>query len=210
MFSATGNILRGSRERPDFYIETHTHPNNRDIVPEGIKMVNVRGVIKLKYKSYNTTAYTHTYILNALGRLPVVSTFTGCFRAFLGLIHSIVHLVSAIFDAKNRALHLKEVKLGGKNIGRGLIEMLPIIGNITMLVVDNKRIKKFKKEALKTINEDPVKYDGFIVTFSYGKEIGWISEEDYNPDCTYDPRIFDKAPGENKNSMLLHDNRIKT
>ena len=105
------NTLPGSFQRPD--IETI--------------------VVKEKGKDLDTdTGYCSS---NVLGYLPVVSTITGLGRTLLGIVHTIVHLACSIFS-KNRDHHFQEVSLGAKNIGRGLIEAIPIIGNITMFIVD--------------------------------------------------------------------------
>ena len=59
----------------------------------------------------------------------------------------------AIFP-KNREPHLQEASLGAKNIGRGLVEAIPVIGNITMFVVDLLRMNKFKKIAKEQIDKN--------------------------------------------------------
>ncbi len=118
--------------------------------------------------------------LNNLGYIPGVSTITGCGRALLGIVHSIVHLATAIFDSKNRAKHLEEAKLGGKNIARGLVEMIPVIGNITMFVVDLKRTNKFEKQAEEVMNKNPNEYNNHITLFIYGNEIAKRPTNDVN------------------------------
>jgi hypothetical protein len=156
MFSATGGVLTGSQLRPDTYT---------------ISIKESKGF------SSSSSIASSNCTLNKLGYTPVVSTITGCGRALLGVIHSIVHLASAIFDAKNRAHHLEETKLGGKNIGRGLVEMLPIIGNITMFVVDLKRMNKFEKQAKEIMAQNPDDYNNHITLFAYGKEIANHTKE---------------------------------
>ena len=123
MFSATGNILSGSQHRPDIY----TISKHKTIPP-----VNYGD---LKNPTVEKSVQFSTCWLNNLGKIPGVSTITGSGRALLGIAHSIFHLASAIFGSKNRAKHLEEAKLGGKNIGQGLVEMIPVIGNIIMILV---------------------------------------------------------------------------
>jgi len=86
--------------------------------------------------------------LNRYGYRPIVSTITGLGRALLGIVHTIVHLVCAIFS-KNREHYLQEASLGAKNIGRGVVEAIPVIGNITMFVIDLLRMNKYEKVAKK-------------------------------------------------------------
>ena len=92
MLSATGNILPGSVDRPSM----------ATLVPG-------------RHSDVDTQVCTW----NNLGYIPVISTITGCARASLGIIHSIIHLALAIFNSKNRDHHLQEAKLGGSNICRG-------------------------------------------------------------------------------------------
>lgn len=109
MFSATFNILPGST----------INPSMATIIAQG-------------------GSYTDTQVSrwNNLGYIPVVSTITGLARALLGVIHSIVHLVMALFDGHNRAYHMEQVALGGRNIVRGSIEMVPIVGNLALFIRD--------------------------------------------------------------------------
>ena len=144
-FSATGNLLPGSMQRPDT-------------------------VTFIEKKVGSTTTGLTSCRLNILGYIPAVSTVTGLSRALLGLVHTIVHLACSIFS-KNRDHHLEEAKLGAKNIGRGLIEAIPVIGNITMLIVDFKRTSKFEKMAEDHINKNRSAYNNHITMFIYGKEI---------------------------------------
>lgn len=150
-FSATGNLLSGSIHRPD--IKT---------------FVTVQGSCGyLGSRSIPTRSMP--CMLNILGYIPVVSTVTGLARALLGIVHIIVHLTCSIFN--NRDHHLAEAKLGLKNIGRGLVEALPIIGNITMLIVDQVRMSKFHKMAEEQINKDKAVYNNKVVIFGCGHEI---------------------------------------
>lgn len=159
MFSATGNILSGSQNRPDTYTISIKEGNG--------------------FRSSSTLSSTNC-TLNKIGYIPGVSTITGCGRALLGIVHSIVHLASAIFDSKNRSKHLEEAKLGGKNIGRGLVEMIPVIGNITMSVVDVIRMNKFGKQAEEVMRKNPNEYKNQVTLFAYGKEIAKRTVDEVN------------------------------
>ena len=81
-FSATESLLTGSVQRPD----TTTFVMSKS---EG--------------GSSSSTAGSTNCQLNKLGYIPVVSTITGLGRTLLGIVHTIVHLVSAIFSNKECA-----------------------------------------------------------------------------------------------------------
>lgn len=148
-FSATGNLLPGSIQRPD--ITTIICKQNK------------------RFSSITLIGTTNCR-LNRLGYIPFVSTITGLGRALLGIVHTIIHLACAIFS-KNRKHHLREAKLGLKNIARGLVEAIPIIGNITMYVVDKFRIGKFEKMAKDHIEKNRTAYENHVTQFIYGQEI---------------------------------------
>lgn len=86
--------------------------------------------------------------LNKLGYITGISTVSGLVRAALGLIHTIAHLACAIFS-KKREDHLQQADIGFKNVVRGLVEATPVIGNISILIVDLYRINK----AIKAIKD---------------------------------------------------------
>lgn len=157
MFSATGTILAGTEYRPDYY------------------------TISQGNQSVSTIDNINVTLLNDLGMLPVVSTFTGCGRYLLGLIHTIVHLSCAIFDGINREHHLEEAKLGAINVARGVVEMVPVVGNLAVLIVDAVRVAKYKNQLENYFIEDADTYkqnDHFIILgcgkmiVSYGYEEG--------------------------------------
>jgi hypothetical protein len=148
-FSATGNLLPGSLERPD----TVTYRT-----------------CKLLGRGTSTSITTAIHKLNLYGYIPVVSTFTGLGRALLGVVHTIVHLAASIFS-KHKNHHFQEAWLGAKNIGRGVVEAIPIIGNITMLIVDLLRVEKFEKMVMAKINLCPSNYNNCIAVFNDGQEI---------------------------------------
>jgi hypothetical protein len=120
-FLLTGNILTGSSFRPDIITFVHRE--------EG------------KTKCHSDIPSK----LNGAGYLPIVSTVTGLGRSLLGLAHTIAHLVIAIFTRKGH--HLREAGLGAQNFGRGLVEMVPFLGNAAMLFNDVRRVMKYEKIA---------------------------------------------------------------
>ncbi len=144
-FSATGSLLTGSLQRPDT-------------------------VMFIENKENRSSTVSSTCKLNISGYIPVVSTITGLGRALLGVVHTIVHLVSAIFS-QNREHHLQEASLGAKNIGRGFVEAIPVIGNITLFVVDLRRTNRFEDMAWEKIEKNSAAYDNHITMFIYGQEI---------------------------------------
>jgi len=145
-FSATGNLLPGSVERPD----TMTF-------------------LFVKESGSSWTMGSTNCKLNTYGYIPGVSTITGIGRALLGIVHAIIHLACSIFS-QNRSHHLAEAFLGAKNIGRGLIEAIPIIGNITMFFVDIKRMNRFETMALDHV-KNKAEYKNQSILFVYGQEI---------------------------------------
>lgn len=151
-FSITGNLLHGSMQRPDTVTFIFSETKN------------------IGFASTKELVGSTNCKLNQLGYIPVVSIITGLGRLLLAIIHTIVHLVCAIFS-KNREHHLQEASLGAKNIVRGLVEVIPIIGNITMFVVDLLRINKFEKMAKEHIERNKAAYNNQAVMFTYGQEI---------------------------------------
>jgi len=111
--------------------------------------------------------------LNKFGYMPVMSTITGLGRALLGIIHTIVHLVSAIFDRQNQAQHVQESTLGAKNIARGIVEAIPIAGNLAMYITDEIRIHKFidMDEERRESNRAARNNDEIVILSAYGEEI---------------------------------------
>lgn len=65
-----------------------------------------------------------------------VSISTGAALAFLGVVHTVIHLAQAVFDSKNCQLHLDQAKIGSKCILKGVIGMIPIAGNLTLFIKD--------------------------------------------------------------------------
>ncbi len=66
--------------------------------------------------------------LNSLTQVPVVGIVAGVARVALGVIHTIGHLLAALFTLKKG--HLFHAAKGACEILRGIIESIPIIGRI--------------------------------------------------------------------------------
>lgn len=154
MFSITGDLLPGSTARPDI-----------------INTVSCTITLGM-YEDPETDCSTTRSLWNTLGYIPVVSTLTGCCRALLGIIHSIGHLASAIFSAVNRSSHLQEAKLGSMNFGRGLIEILPCVGNLTTYLIDKMRNNIYLKASEKIVEDHADTYNTLMTLFIYGEEFG--------------------------------------
>lgn len=99
-------------------------------------------------KKHTSTAAKHTAtIAKYAGYLPFISTVTGFGRVAYG----VEKLVEGHFDAKasklsqatqdktmfNARSH-KEMKLGAQHLKRGLVEMIPVIGNVAVALHDEK------------------------------------------------------------------------
>jgi len=140
----------------------------RNILPGSLKNPDITTLAFSSTSSYNFSTKAH--LLNYFGWGVVISTITGLGRALLGLVHMIIHLVAAIFSTL-KDHHLKEAELGAWNFGFGLIEMIPIIGNIAMALINIKRQKHYEKLAKDIVYANPAGYSNQAVLFAYGKEI---------------------------------------
>lgn len=157
MFYATSYLLKGDPIRPDILTTIEweeKYSESAFVLGEGHQVTAVR---TMQGCNTSSTGSVNTDFFNEGGCIPVVSTATGAFRMLLGTIHTIVHLVASIFDAKNRHRHLNEAWHGTKHVLRGTAEIIPIIGNIISAVVDIVREKRYEKQAnehFKTFNKN--------------------------------------------------------
>lgn len=87
-------------------------------------------------------------LLNQWGYIPLLSTFTGLYRTLVGLAFLISSFALSLFDSLNRPLHLEGMKIASANMGRGLLEMLPIVGNLLVLNIDVSRKLQRNAETL--------------------------------------------------------------
>jgi hypothetical protein len=113
--------------------------------------------------------------LNSLGIYPIISTVSGTYRLSMGVIHTVKHLACAIFS-RHRQAHLQEAALGAKNIGIGLIEIIPIIGNIVMLVRGRMLVKKNIKIYRRMESEQ---YNNCAVLFEDGRVVAQMPLGEY-------------------------------
>lgn len=91
------------------------------------------------------TRYIH--ILNICGYFPILGTFTGGFRTVVGIAYLITSLFHLVFgNSQNRRQHQEGVRIAALSIGRGLVEMVPLVGGTAVcLVIDLFRRHKFPK-----------------------------------------------------------------
>jgi len=142
--SITGNFLTGPWVRSDI---TRKEDFRKDNVTVATPSDLADGDMRL-------TTVTHTFEgtgpephwLNICGMIPGVSTITGVGRSLVGLVHMVAHLAKAIFDKPNRDEHLREAGLGFYNLVRGLVEAVPVAGNIVVIVFDVYRLNKEQKK----------------------------------------------------------------
>jgi hypothetical protein len=149
MFSAIGNILPGSISRPDIATIMTTRDSN---------LPSDKEALPCKW--------------NMLGYIPVVSTFTGCGRALLGVAHVIIHLSKAVFDSENRSQHLEEAKLGVRNIVRGICEMVPIVGNVALFFKDALTIYEQSQIADEYKRKHQEECNNQLILFINGQKVG--------------------------------------
>ncbi len=145
MFSATFNILPGSKTNPDF----------TTLMPTVDVQVDTQmGIWKMSLW------------------IPGVSTITGTALALTGTIHAIVHLACAIFDSAHREQHLEEAKLGGRNIAYGLVAaLLPIVGNIAILVKDLWDANEYCKMASQYKKDNESECKDHVILFYDGVQV---------------------------------------
>ena len=144
-FSATGHLLRGSVRRPDMI--TIGAMSSSDPWPE-----------KTASSANVPTSKLHIVLpencsLNLYSHIFLIGNLTGLVRLGLGIVHTIVHLTCSIVS-KYRKDNLEEARLGMENIGRGLIEIIPIIGTLVMRRWDAKRLTELEAKTKAAINDE--------------------------------------------------------
>lgn len=83
---------------------------------------------KYLYSDFATGKAEKDCTLNTLVKIPFVGIAAGVARVALGIIHTVGHLLGALFTFKKG--HLFHASKGACEILRGVIESLPIIGRI--------------------------------------------------------------------------------
>jgi len=111
----TSGFVSGDSIRPNYRLIAVHYGNDSIEIQEGL------------------TFYNRTFRAD---HIPVVSIFSGSLKVAVGLVHTIAHLSATIFDRADRARHVKEAKLGAKNLGRGAVAIVPLIGNAIVLEYD--------------------------------------------------------------------------
>jgi hypothetical protein len=142
--SITGNLLTGPFLRPDL-----TFPD--DFKVDSSVDIKIDGSTHAVKQVAFTLSGCKTHWSNLCGYIPGIGTLTGFGRAFLGLVHLIVHLIKAFFDQMNRAGHLAEAALGFYSLIRGLIEMIPGVGTLILAPIDIYRVNKAEREYFKKL-----------------------------------------------------------
>lgn len=141
----TGGILSGSDTRPDLAM-----------------------AMSLCQKEDKTLAYKFDPIVSnwdLAGWIPIASTFSGLGKVLVALVHTICHVVLAIFVAKSRAHHWEETKLGFKNLLNGLIEIVPLFGNLIRFIDFAKRVDALKVTITTVVEKAPQEYIGKFALF---------------------------------------------
>ena len=90
----------------------------------------------------------------SLGYFPIVSIGSGGYRTYVALAHSIHHLIGLIRESSHRKEHALEIWFGAKHVVLGLVEMVPIVGNVIIFILDAYRINTYVKMAQKYMEEN--------------------------------------------------------
>ncbi len=96
--------------------------------------------------------------LNILGYVPVLSTLTGALRAIASLVHAIASYVLFCANGNDKQTRLEEMKWGFQSFARGMVEMVPIFGNIAAFSWDRYRISQLENEPAAPKEEKPPKF----------------------------------------------------
>ncbi len=83
--------------------------------------------------------------LNKLGYIPVVSTFTGTYRTTVGISYFVYSLFALIAntvkgDSSLKEKNIESLKIAAANIARGVVEIIPVIGNLLAANFDISRM----------------------------------------------------------------------
>ena len=90
--------------------------------------------------SKNSTSFSACHLhapANLLGCIPVVSTFTAIVR----IVNSVKTIFKELGQIKFKANdpHLNKCWMAFKNLFRGILELIPVIGNLTLIFYDTMR-----------------------------------------------------------------------
>jgi len=110
--------------------------------PEAVRL-NFKPDLYSENKVYNLTQWScehHVHLLNIAGYIPGISFFSGAYRSALGTAYLFKGTVCHIFDKQNRDLHKEAIKIASTNVLRGMLEIIPIVGNLFALSIDANRM----------------------------------------------------------------------
>jgi hypothetical protein len=85
----------------------------------------------------NPTHSSAEQVWDTFGYIPGVSTITGAKRAASG-ISSLVEAGLDVLLSRNQSRAKGKACNGAYQIGRGLLEMVPVAGNLTCFVIDTR------------------------------------------------------------------------
>ena len=180
IFSATGNILKCSC-RCDVWVAT----NDKQTI-SGCEDFWSKRTFNYNEKIYILMGDPAS-CLTMCSVIPVISIGSGSVRAFLGLVHAVVHLMAAFWnsgDLSTRDAHLKQAKFGAIQIGQGILEVIPFAGigihmiylnalyagceekiqNSRVDIKDNQVVRFYSDEELprKTFNKQQYFYPSYL------------------------------------------------
>jgi hypothetical protein len=128
--------------------------------------------------------YVSRCSISSLGRYPIINIFSGIYRSLLALVYIIYSILDKIFNKTNNCI--AQIKFGIDHFIRGLIEIIPIIGNIYAAYAFKRNIVANKVD----INTPPdirQKQSSQYRLFYNKKE---IANSPYNPDFKLPKNLF--------------------
>lgn len=96
---------------------------------------------KYLYSDFATGKGEKDTTLNTLVKIPFIGIIAGVVRIALGIIHTLGHLLAALFTLKTG--HLFHASKGVCEILRGGIEIIPVIGRIFTNVFNSAPVHDF-------------------------------------------------------------------
>jgi len=107
--------------------------------------------------------------------IPVVGIISGLTKILFGSIHALGYTTLYFYKNDNKERNYIEIQLGIKNVVKGCILMLPVIGNIIVYLGDMYKIN----QAIQQIREKcPIRPNRAIL-YEHGQETGQHTIEEY-------------------------------